>query len=664
MNFTEVIRKSNLAKQEVLKTRTTAEDIKTALVEQGVDIADVKFDDIAQFIKENNISAAASSWKRPEEWLTLSKVVTEEPKYTNKAEETQQDYSNTDYVTYLNDIGGNLSEVTTGMKDGVFNVSANDFAYEMLCKIEENSDNLLLFEGVVLRGIFNAMFTQLSTQDGANFLTDLFIQIDNEEPLNLTQLARGEINLPTEGKYKNISIINEETLFAPSNNTYIGGNIRDDYSPISLLVSLDYNSFDEETKMKNGDKQCIIRIWGNGFIRLTPYRSYYNKNTILNCYSGPAIIKANTCILDINVCDSNIEVPFEDSSVEFYLPLTLECLLLGFGEFTQKISLISSLSPSYFKNRFTSQFLEGINYVFNKDYFAMGPGTYAGFTIYSFNDSNFYMNLKEIDCSNVKYYNDYKNMMYFLFATPTRQNDMVYSMLGKVKNIENIVFPNFKENISDNECYLMYPFLDSNINEVVCTLSIMPYCFDLNAFKCLKRDSIVDLINKLPTIDLEINSENLLSLRDIYNTIGVQQLTINNSVKNNIVTIQDDISTSKSLSDMIEDIIKPSMCADCFNGNKELVKKYVSRFAGVDTDVHKTLFIRPKLDYIQQVGEDLSEACIDKKMFHSIIVSSLTFKELTEDDIKLAEDKGWRIVTDINYPTNMFRTIGYNYNQE
>ena len=43
---------------------------------------------------------------------------------------------------------------------------------------------------------------------------------------------------------------------------------------------------------------------------------------------------------------------------------------------------------------------------------------------------------------------------------------------------------------------------------------------------------------------------------------------------------------------------------------------------------------------------------LDKKWFHSILVSPSTFKELTEEDIKLAKDKGWRIVTGLNYPIN------------
>ncbi len=223
MNFTEAIRKSNLAKQEVLKTRTTAEDIKNAFIEQGVDIADVPFSDIAQFIKENGLGAKDTPWERPKEWLTLPKIVAEESKYTDLIPPggpgggvgpmsddnlvTAQDMPG--YVQYINTVGGNKSEITTGMKDEVFNVSANDFAYEMLCKVEENNDNLLLFEGCSLA--FSTPFTSISAyNEETNFLTDLFIQIDDEEPLNLTQLAKGEITLPTEGKYKNIAIINKD----------------------------------------------------------------------------------------------------------------------------------------------------------------------------------------------------------------------------------------------------------------------------------------------------------------------------------------------------------------------------------------------------------------------------------------------------------------------
>ena len=153
MNFTEAIRKSNLAKQEVLKTReeilktkTTAEDIKTALIGQGIDVSDITFDNIAQFIKENEIGVKNTPWQRPKEWLVLPKVVAEESKYTDTSLNNElqsldnnnlvavQDVSELpEYAQYIvNDLGGNKSEIITGMKDGVFNVSANDFAYEML----------------------------------------------------------------------------------------------------------------------------------------------------------------------------------------------------------------------------------------------------------------------------------------------------------------------------------------------------------------------------------------------------------------------------------------------------------------------------------------------------------------------------------------------------
>lgn len=713
MNFTEAIRKSNLAKQEVLKTReeilktkTTAEDIKTALIEQGVDIADVSFDDIAQFIKENNIGANGP-WERPKEWLTLPKVVAEESKYTDKASssETQeeslqllddnkvttQDLSM--FQQYLGEMT-NLSEVTTGMENGVFNVSANDFAYEMLCKVEENSDNLLLFEGISLVA---EPFTKLSSYEQSNFLTDLFIQIDDEEPLNLTQLAKGEITLPTEGKYKNIAIISEEALVSLSPMTtdpnrpvvtsfesvtaqetdksgLVENNIYDAYNndeyPISLLISLDYNSFSDDVKMKNGNKQCIIKIWGNGFIRLLPYRTFSKKYPVVNNFYTVAIKKANDCILDAIVCGSNIDIPllfkrqseptslesnmstYEISNNNTYLPLTMELLLVGFGDATQKLTLVSSLKAafveSFFGNNNTSGFL---SFSFN-----VGAERYHRFYLNSLNDFNFYMNLKEIDCSDVNYYNSYINMANFLFSTPLIPSLDIHSMSAKVKNVENVIFPNFKADLLDNDYY--------QINNNDDSMIIYPYCFNLSAFKLLKRDAILDLINKLPSIDVEINKECFDNVKIIHagssggphSTLSDKPViqSLSNSDKT-IVKIQtEDIPDDVTVRDMIVNEFRVDSDLELFNGKKEILKTYLYNQFGIETNENKCLSIRLDLD--KKIKEATSEfdLFLDEKWFHSILVSSLTFKELTEEDIKLAKNKGWRIVTGLNYPINPF----------
>ena len=699
MNFTEAIRKSNLAKQEVLKTRenilktkTTAEDIKTALVEQGINIADVSFDDIAQFIRENNIGAN-DSWERPKEWLALPKVVAEESKYTDKVvfpsesaplqsaqslddnKVVAQDLSR--FQQYLENMT-NLSEISTGMQDGVFNVSVNDFAYEMLCKVEENSDNLLLFEGASL---VDEPFTNLSSYEQSNFLTDLFIQIDDEEPLNLTQLAKGEINLPTEGKYKNIAIINQKTLTESSvipgtvsvqevtNKGIVLNGVRaaitkKDCYPLSLLISLDYNCFDDNVKMKNGDKQCIIKIWGNGFIRLTPYRSF-----LFDCYSVlnvaediPALVKANDCILDVSVCDSDIDAAFYmtydtgTSSVrdtfpivQPYLPITLECLLIGFGDFTKKITFISSLKPEFFmklpcmKQFIFPPYVQGT---------LNGDGSNGGMAcnMTSLNDFNFYMNIKEIDCSSVRYYNDYTSMMSFLLSTPDDPLLNIHSMAGKIKNVENIIFPNFKTDIQDNNHCVMVDVDGFSSNPLIAS-SIIPYCFNLSAFKALKREAVVDLINKLPFLDVDINNETITNAKYIPPLLisSPQGLDANDDTKeikdntnNSLASISSD---SFLLIQKIDNIVGISEDKQCFNGNQELVNEYLLKYYSLDSNINNSLAIR--INKESSLEEDMF---LDKKWFHSVLVSPFTFKQLTNEDIQLAADKGWRIVNGVNYP--------------
>lgn len=712
MNFTEAIRKSNLAKQEVLKTRenilktkTTAEDIKTALVEQGINIADVSFDDIAQFIRENNIGAN-DSWERPKEWLALPKVVAEESKYTDKvvfpseSEPTQSVQSLDDNKVVAQDLSRfqqylenmtNLSEISTGMQDGVFNVSVNDFAYEMLCKVEENSDNLLLFEGASL--IKSEPFTNLSSYEQSNFLTDLFIQIDDEEPLNLTRLAKGEINLPTEGKYKNIAIINQETLTETEGGAIPGAvSAQETISkgivlngvgvaiankgcyPLSLLISLDYNCFDDNVKMKNGDKQCIVKIWGNGFIRLTPYRSF-----LFNCYSvlnkakdTPAFVKANDCILDVSVCDSDIDAAFYmmyDTGTETarntfpivqpYLPVTLECLLIGFGDFTKKITFISSLKPEFFmKLPCMKQFIfpPYVQNVLNKD--SLNNGMVCDMT--SLNDFNFYMNIKEIDCSSVRYYNDYTSMMHFLLSASDDPLLNIHSMAGKIKNVENIIFPNFKADIQDNNHCVMVN-VTNFLSDPLVASSIIPYCFNLSAFKTLKREAVVDLINKLPSLDVYINDETITNAKYIPPLLisSPQGLDVNDDSKevnhntdNSLASLSSD---SFLLIQEIDSYVGISEDKQCFNGNQELVSEYLLKYYSLDSNANNSLTIRINKD--SSLKEDMF---LDKKWFHSILVSPFTFKQLTNEDIQLAANKGWRIVNGVNYPVPLLSLFEYN----
>lgn len=64
MDFTELIRKANLAKKEIENTRNIANQIKTKLIENGAEIKeDTKFEELPNIISESNLRN--SKWKRP-----------------------------------------------------------------------------------------------------------------------------------------------------------------------------------------------------------------------------------------------------------------------------------------------------------------------------------------------------------------------------------------------------------------------------------------------------------------------------------------------------------------------------------------------------------------------------------------------------------------------
>lgn len=67
INFTEAIRKSNIAKQKVIEIKAAAEDIKAALAEKGMDVINVEFENLANFIREADIVYNAPETPEPEE---------------------------------------------------------------------------------------------------------------------------------------------------------------------------------------------------------------------------------------------------------------------------------------------------------------------------------------------------------------------------------------------------------------------------------------------------------------------------------------------------------------------------------------------------------------------------------------------------------------------
>lgn len=166
MDFTELIRKANLAKKEIENTRNIANEIKTKLIENGAEIKeDTKFEELPNIISESNLGNC--KWKRPKKWLDMPNIIMEESKYiplmmrqpqpapksldTNSFSESFQSFLR---ITE----GANLSEVTTHVVGNNFYVSANDMAYVMLCDISKNSnDNIITFEGVNLAGFFHLL---------------------------------------------------------------------------------------------------------------------------------------------------------------------------------------------------------------------------------------------------------------------------------------------------------------------------------------------------------------------------------------------------------------------------------------------------------------------------------------------------------------------------
>lgn len=164
MDFTELIRKANLAKKEIENTRNIANEIKTKLIENGAEIEEnAKFEELPNIISESNLGN--SKWKRPKKWLDMPNIIMEESKYiplimrqpqqqvpqsldTNRFSESFQSFLN---ITDRE----NLSEITTHVDGNNFYVSANDMAYVMLCDISKNSnDNIITFEGANLAGFF------------------------------------------------------------------------------------------------------------------------------------------------------------------------------------------------------------------------------------------------------------------------------------------------------------------------------------------------------------------------------------------------------------------------------------------------------------------------------------------------------------------------------
>ena len=694
INFTEAIRKSNIAKQKVIeankkvvaanadvqRTKDIAEEIKKALEEKGVDTTDVNFEDLPKFIKDANIGGG--TWERPKEWLDLPRVELEEDRYWKYLSEHRNDYEQTGPLSTENEVKatenivkakdmtsaesfladvsdiGNLSQVETGMtEDGVFKVSANDFAYVMLCEVRENMDNIIQMAGdtVVIDGI--VLSIDKLREFGEEFgLSDLYIQIDNEEPINLLELREGNISLPTEGKCKDIAVTAGKAVTASD-------DIQAD-NPVNcnlyITVGLDYNEFSDDTKLKNGNKQCVVKIWGNGFLNLYPMHAFNAMYPELwaTGFEPPIYtdtVRVNDCILDVTICDANILVTdvineWIDNDIAFSYEVLREqsyCFMVyGFGECVEKVTLMSSLPPEALICD------NAMPYYGQEDSSFTSRGKVWQIMRHVGNFNCYFGNIREIDCTNLDYYNNYYSMASFLNTLPfqyisnapklggIKELSLVAAkgaimegdgrhgkLVGNTIPLDKIVFPDFKKDIANNSFHFMY--INGGESPSPLPLPLFPFTLNLSTFTRLTRDSILDLIDKLPTVNLTVGE-----VLDTYFSSFEEVSTEESGFK------------VKDISKTIKEIIL-NLISDNYKGNIEensVIHKFVFKYS-----LNDTLTYMINWDDAGEIEtlEDLYRIAEQYKQF--VIVSTYTYKQLTREDLQLAESKGWQIVADINF---------------
>lgn len=685
INFTEAIRKSNIAKLKVIeanekvvaanadvqKTKDIAEEIKKALEEKGVDTTGVNFEDLPKFIKDANIGGG--TWERPKEWLDLPRVEIEEDRYWKYLNEHRDDYGYSEpqsienevkatenivkakdmtsaeyFLTDVFDIG-NLSQVETGMtEDGVFKVSANDFAYVMLCEVRENMDNIIQMAGgtVVIDGVLSI---DKLREFGEEFgLSDLYIQIDNEEPINLLELREGNISLPTEGKCKDIAV-SIPVLTASADIQADNPSNRNLY----ITVGLDYNEFSDDTKLKNGNKQCVVKIWGNGFLNLYPMHAFNATHPELwdTGFKPPIYtdtVRVNNCVLDVTMCDANILVTdainiWRNEYTFFPYKVLWEqsynFTVFGFGECVEKVTLMSSLPSEALIHENPTPYYGEADSSFTNEGNGWCIGEYVG------NFNYYFANIREIDCSNLSYYNNYYSMAFFLNTLPFQHGtnasnsnnagpsnlvttkgyieDSDYGKyVGNTIPLDKIVFPDFKKDIEDDSFHFMY------VNGP--NIPLIPFTLNLSTFTRLTRDSILDLIDRLPTINLTVGE-----VVEAYSASFEDS-----SIKENEFKVKD-------IGEMIEETFLDSI-SEYYKGN-------VSEDSTIFNFITKYSF-NTTLTYIINWSEFFTSNdnidtvyYLDKQYKQFVIVSTYTYKQLTKEDLQLAENKGWQIVADVNF---------------
>lgn len=670
MDFTELIRKANLAKKEIENTRNIANEIKTKLIENGAEIKeDTKFEELPNIISESNLGNC--KWKRPKKWLDMPNIIMEESKYIPlmMRQPQQQALQSLDtnsfsesFHLFLNMTDGeNLSKVTTHVDGNNFYVSANDMAYVMLCDISKNSnDNIITFEGVNLAGFFPFTDINMAYTDNNKtpFLSDLFIQIDDETPLNLSELSRGNITLPTSGKYKNISIIDKESscnaiipqsandieVMEASSNSHVEHAINTNASEynaplISFMVKLDYGDFSDNTLIDN-KKQCIIKVWCNNFNYILPTFGV-NNNPFLTKYDVRNIRKINSCIREISICENEYTY-FNNLIIPSY-----DLLLYGIGENVNKMNILNSfISVEKMKNSGMS-ILSNISNIYynnlsNRRYYNTDMGRQEN-----------QMDLKEIDLSNSKYYDGFISLTNILLNSPLVRDTSFCEITRKLENVEKITFPNFKENFdtsqdSDTIIGNFENFFVMNNNNVYYVNDgkyryMTPLCMNLALFKKINKETIIDLINKLPIINK--NFSEISKVVNINRRVQANSLSLNEQ-SNIFYNAEIDKKYFKGNTNMIKEFVEKIDYTKCILDFSIISEKDTTLEPSSDNSQITVLDNNPAISTLADfIGRD-------GKIFYTLLIPNDVYNLLTEEEKNISIEKGWKIITGYNYPVN------------
>lgn len=671
MDFTELIRKANLAKKEIENTRNIANEIKIKLIENGAEIEEnAKFEELPNIISESNLGN--SKWKRPKKWLDMPNIIMEESKYIPLImRQLQQAPRSLDTNSFSESFrsfltitdGENLSEITTHVDGNNFYVSANDMAYVMLCDISKNSnDNIITFEGANLAGFFP--FTDINMAYTNNnktpFLSDLFIQIDDETPLNLSELSRGNITLPTSGKYKNISIIDKESscnaiipgsannieVMEASSNSLVEDVINTNASEynaplISFMVKLDYGDFSDNTLIDN-KKQCIIKVWCNNFNYILPTFGV-NNNPFLTKYDIRNIRKINSCIREISICENEYTY-FNNLTIPSY-----DLLLYGIGENVNKMNIFNSfISSERIKNAEMSVLSKMTNIYYNnlsnRRYYNTDMGRPEN-----------QMDLKEIDLSNSKYYDGFIALTNILLNSPLLRNTSFCEITRKLENVEKITFPNFKENFDtsqDSNTIIgnFDNFFVINSNNVYYANDgkyhyATPLCMNLALFKKINKETIIDLINKLPIINKNFSEISMKNIVNINRDTRPQSLSLNEQ-SNIFYNAEIDKKYFKGNTDMIKEFVEKINYTKCILDFSIISEKDTTLEPSSDNSQITVLDNNPAISTLADfMGRD-------GKIFYTLLIPNNVYDLLTEEEKNMSIEKGWKIITGYNYPVN------------